>query len=82
MGISSDEIEANARLIGVAPDFLAASEALLIAWQKLIEVLRQDDRIEGIEFNEFMALRSAVAKARGIHSWEVHKHLQDLEARP
>jgi hypothetical protein len=71
----------NARLICAAPDLLTKSEALLIAWHKLAEALPQDNRIEDIEFAEAMDLRNAVAKARGIDPWDVHKHIFDVEGR-
>lgn len=74
--------EANARLITAAPDLLSSAEALLVAWQKVADALPQHDVIEDIEIGEFQDLRAAVAKAQGIHSWEVHKHLFKTEEQP
>jgi hypothetical protein len=61
---SSDEGQANARLIAAAPDLLAALDGLVSSLEPMVVTLA-DGTVNAIETQEVAAARAAIAKARG-----------------
>jgi hypothetical protein len=56
-------VEANARLIASAPDLLAALEALVKDAAEC-EVDGEPSQVDGIQWDDVLAARAAIAKAR------------------
>ncbi len=75
IGVTGEVLKRHAMIAAAAPELLEAASKVLVAWQKLAEALPQDNRIEDVEFDEIVDLRTAVGRALGIEGWEVTTHL-------
>lgn len=69
------------RLDFAVPRLLIASVAAIRAWEQLLPELPVRDAIENAEFNEFLALRGAVASALGIPSRDLYGNLESIDAQ-